>query len=253
MRRKWVGTVAVAAAAVLGAATAGIGSDGAGLAAGHAPIIRVRQGTSSNWSGYAAHGAPGQFTSVSASWIQPPVGPCSSQSTYSSYWVGLDGYSDSTVEQLGTEGDCVNGAPRYYAWFEMYPRSGHLIGTVPVNPGDILQASVQRLGSSFTLSLKDDTAKTSYTTTQKLNQAQGSSAEVIVEAPSSGGILPLANFGTTTFTGATATWTPGSPGSPLGSFSPLDPITMLNPYGMKSYPSLFDASKTSFSVTWSAH
>jgi hypothetical protein len=245
MRRKWVGTVAVAAAAVLGAAPAVVVSGGAGLAGGHAPIIRLRQGTSSNWSGYAAYGAPGQFTSVSGSWTQPSVS-CSSQNASSSYWVGLDGYSDSTVEQLGTEGDCVNGAPRYYAWFEMYPRGGHLIGLAVV-PTHIYRASVQGQRGSFAMSLTDVTARRTFTTTQRLNQARGASAEVIVEAPSNGGVLPLANFGTTSFTGATAN------GSPLGGFSALDPITMQDPYGMTATPLGFDASHTSFSVIWSSH
>jgi hypothetical protein len=39
----------------------------------------------------------------------------------------------------------------------------------------------------------------------------------------------------------------------IGTFAQVDPITMLNPYGMKSTPSGFsDAAKQNFSVTWSA-
>src|SRR5438034_9847787 len=67
------------------------------VASGHPPIIRVRQGTSTNWSGYAASGAPGSFTSASASWTQP-AGTWTSQNTASSYWVGLDGYNTKTGE-----------------------------------------------------------------------------------------------------------------------------------------------------------
>src|SRR5690349_22102480 len=73
-------------------------------ASGHPPVIRLRQGTSTNGSGYAAFGAPGSFTSAAATWTQPAV-TCTSQHTYSSYWVGLDGYNDKAVEQAGTEAD----------------------------------------------------------------------------------------------------------------------------------------------------
>ena len=41
--------------------------------------------------------------------------------TASAFWVGLDGYSSTSVEQLGTDSDCVSGKPSYYAWYEMYP------------------------------------------------------------------------------------------------------------------------------------
>ncbi len=220
-------------------------ASGSGVGAGHPPIIRLRQGTSSNWSGYAAFGGAGSFTSVTGSWTQPSV-VCTATKTYSSYWVGLDGYNDSTVEQLGTEGDCVNGIPRYYAWFEMYPHPSNLVG-LTVTPSHIYSASVTSAGrGTFALRLTDVTTGTSFSTLQKLNQAQASSAEVIVEAPFSGGVLPLANFGSVNFSATTANT------KPLGSFSNLDRITMTNPYGMKSTPSTFDSTGTSFSVNWSS-
>src|ERR1035438_10402374 len=62
------------------------------------------QATSTNWSGYAA--TTGTYTSVSASWTQPK-GTCTSGDQYAAFWVGLDGYSSSSVEQTGSEVDCV--------------------------------------------------------------------------------------------------------------------------------------------------
>src|SRR5215467_11203890 len=58
----------------------------------------VATAQSTNWSGYAA--TTGTYTSVSASWIQP-AGNCPSWfgSQYAAFWVGLDGFSSSTVEQ----------------------------------------------------------------------------------------------------------------------------------------------------------
>src|SRR6185369_1208757 len=46
--------------------------------------------TSTNWAGYAVAGS--RYTSVSASWTQPAVS-CTSTNTWSSFWVGLDGYN----------------------------------------------------------------------------------------------------------------------------------------------------------------
>ena len=63
-----------------------------------------KNATSTNWSGYA--GTTGRYTSVSASWTQP-AGVCSRGDQYAAFWVGLDGYTSSTVEQTGSEVDCV--------------------------------------------------------------------------------------------------------------------------------------------------
>src|SRR5438067_11137972 len=73
---------------------------------------------SSNWSGYALGG--NGFTSVSGSWIVQPV-MRSNRATYSSQWVGIDGFNNSNLIQTGTESDFVNGSARYDAWWEILP------------------------------------------------------------------------------------------------------------------------------------
>jgi len=208
----------------------------------HAPNVRLRAGTSTNWSGYAAAGTPGTFTSVAASWTQPTV-TCTSQTTFSAYWVGLDGDTTSTVEQLGTEADCVGGVPRYSSWYEMYPHRSYA-ASIRVVPGDTYQASVVYLGSgNFRLTLRDTTAGTpAFTTVQKLANAKLASAEAIVEAPSGGGVLPLANFGNANFSGVTAN------GATMTS-PPAAQITMVNSSGgIKAQPS--GLAGGNFSVTW---
>lgn len=236
-----VGTAAVGSAPLAGGSTSSVNTG-----PNRVPVVGLRHGTSTNWAGYAADGVSGTFTSVTATWVQPAVS-CTSQNTYSSYWVGLDGDNTSTVEQLGTEADCSGGSPSFYAWFEMYPRPGYYISNVNVRPGDSYTASVTYRGSGrFLLSLTDNTTRASFSTTQKLGSARLASAEAIVEAPWSGGVLPLADFGKANFSGAMAN------GSPLGGFSSLDPITMDNPYGMVATPSKFRSGNTAFTVTWSA-
>jgi hypothetical protein len=164
-----------------------------------------------NWSGYAATSPTqplyGSVTAVAGAWTVPTVTGPSTGSTYSSVWVGIGGFSRPTVEQIGTEEDVINGKPQYYAWFEMSPRGIVVIPNMKVHPGDAMAGSVNFLGFGFYyLQLKDYTDGQSYSTFQWEPFALRSSAEWIVEAPSSGkGELPLANFGAETFTAAYAT------------------------------------------------
>src|ERR1035438_884350 len=71
-----------------------------------------------------------------------------------------------------------------------------------VKPGDQMSAKVVYSGSTFTITIKDVTTGKSYTKGSTVRGAKRSSAEWIAEAPcctGSGGILPLADFGTVLF------------------------------------------------------
>ncbi len=175
--------------------------------------------TSTNWSGYVATAATGNtFTSVLGSWQVPSVpAPAvgASTGTYSSFWVGLDGWKDGTVEQLGTSSFSVPGSGSYYyAWYEMYPQYSIPIG-MAVAPGDWMNASVTyEGGAKFRLTMHDTTTGAIFSIDQTSTFDQGqfasadlrTSAEWIAESPGvNGTISSLANFGTVTFTGAAAT------------------------------------------------
>jgi hypothetical protein len=239
-------SVKSAACLVVLCAALGVGAGGITTAASvHSPNVRLRAGASTNWAGYATSGAPGAFTSVSASWTQPSV-TCGPQTSYSAFWVGLDGDTTSTVEQIGTEADCVGGGAVYSSWFEMYPHRSYNT-PLPVSPGHTYQASVVALDRGlFRLTLQDVTAGTApFVTVEKLNQARLASAEAIVEAPSGGQVLPLANFGTVNFRNVTANnVTMASP--------PAEEISMVSPGGVtKAQPSDL-SNKGGFSVAWAA-
>ncbi len=217
-----------------------------------APHIRLKQGTSSNWSGYAVEtnlNFPQNYavSDVKGTWVVPTL-LCDSNTRYSSAWVGIDGYSDGTVEQTGTEHDCVNGNAQFSAWYEMYPRFSHTI-SLALHANDVIAAEVKYIGSTYyALTLTNKTTGQSFSTTQRLN-AKRQSAEWIAEAPSSfSGVLPLANFQTMQFSNAQATLN-GIQG-PISNW-PHDPLTMLNPYGMKSTPSALSTDGSAFSATWS--
>ena len=171
---------------------------------------------SSNWSGYAAQTnlnspAANSVSAVYGTWTVPTVS--GSGTAYSAVWVGIDGYSSSSVEQLGTEQDIVNGQAQYSAWYEMYPAYPVTISSITVHAGDSITASVvydtatkQYPSGYFVLSITDTTTKQSFSIDEGNSGYQRSSAEWIVEAPSSNsGVLPLANFTSVTFTNASAT------------------------------------------------
>ena len=202
------------------------------------------QAESTNWSGYAA--TTGTYTSVSASWTEP-TGHCSGSAKYSSFWVGLDGYNSNSVEQTGSEVDCSGSTPVYYAWYEMYPAASVSYSNT-VRPGDHFNASVTYTGSNhFSLFIQDTTRGWSHTHTGTLAGAPRSSAEVIVEAPcctASGGILPLANFGTVNITGSLAN------GSALGNAGGVTEITMVNNSGQAKDSVSSLSGGENFSATW---
>jgi hypothetical protein len=204
------------------------------------PNKKISQSTSSNWSGYSA--INGRYTSVSASWTQPTAN-CTAATTYSSFWVGLDGYGSNTVEQTGTSADCSGGSPRYYAWYEMYPKFPVNL-SLTINPGDSISAAVATDGGGrFTLTITNNSNGQSSTTTQRLPRAKLASAEAIAEAPSgSGGVLPLTNFGTVDFTSTTVN------GQPIGTFNP-DKIDMVSGSTLKAQTSGLSGG-SNFGVTW---
>jgi hypothetical protein len=231
------------------AASAGLGAPGSRAVLEHVPPARlIGHSNSLNWSGYASFNST--FTDVKGTWTQPAAN-CNGKSTYASFWVGLDGYDSSTVEQLGTEADCSHGKPVDYAWWEMFPNVSHVIGGFAVSPGVSYTAEVQSIGGDdFALTLSGG-GNTPFTLTTQLGLDPAlSSAEWIAEAPSlcakSCHELPLTNFGTVSFSGASAN------GSAIdnGAWS-FDPLTMVTSGGgVKAAPSSLDPAGSGFSVTW---
>lgn len=207
--------------------------------------------TSTNWSGYAVTGATGAFTDVKGSWVEPTVTCGSRQTAYSSFWVGLDGYNSNSVEQLGTDSDCARGRATYYGWWEMFPNGSVELNTstYKVSPGDTLTAEVRYTSSSYTLSMSSSRGW-HFSTTQS-GSFDNSSAEWIAEAPSTCSstcsVLPLANFGTMTFSNCTAN------GATIGSYgsSVWEEITMKTSGGtVKAQPSALNGGGNGFSDTW---
>jgi hypothetical protein len=235
---------ALAVATVLAALPAAAAAQSSGVAqsAGHTHPRLGTSGSSQNWAGYDATG--GRFSSVTATWTQPLVASSGATNSYAAFWVGLDGDGSKTVEQIGTEGYSVGGVVFYDAWFEMYPK---FPVTVPltISPGDVLTGTVTSgTRGAFTLTLADLTTGQTFTTKQTLKQAKRYSAEVIAEAPWSGGVLPLADFGSVNFSGAAFN------GQPVSAFN-WTKIDMVAGGGItKAATSSLDGSGSGFSIQW---
>ena len=222
-------------------------------------IDNVTVEDSTNWSGYAVEGS--SFTKALGSWTVPTVNCSKTPNTYSSFWVGIDGWTSSTVEQTGTDSDCDGSSPSYYAWYEFYPNPSYEITSVSVSPGNHISASVTYSGTEFTITLTNETTGKSYSKSSKVSGAKRSSAEWIAEAPCctrSGGILPLSDFGTVylgdDYTGVSSTndATDSSVSGAIGAFGSnvYESIMVSNAGTDEAVPSSLSSDGTSFSVVW---
>lgn len=187
-------------------------------AAAHAdktPALAPGEATSPNWSGYVAspnEGNDGVFSQVSAQWVQPAVS-CPKKDAWTLFWVGFDGWpaTDRSVEQGGTSARCVDGVAQYSAFYEMWP-AFPVTDMFSVEAGDQISASVDYGGGQFVITVSDSRHGQLVQTAQQSEPCPGtclrSSAEWIAESPAHFGTdrwFPLANYGTVTFTSATAT------------------------------------------------
>jgi hypothetical protein len=166
--------------------------------------------TSRTWAGYVVRSGPG-FTAVRARWVQPRV-VCNRPGSSAAFWVGLGGANvDSEgLEQIGTSADCSGRADlSYSAWYELIP-SPPVDIRLEIHAGDAIEAGVQMIDATATLTLRDITTGASFSTRVAVRFPDRTSAEWIAEAPSvclppSCRPLPLADFRRVSFTAASAT------------------------------------------------
>jgi hypothetical protein len=210
--------------------------------------------TSPNWAGYVAQsGKP--FTRVTGRWTEPTAQCGTSGSSVSAFWVGLDGYQDQTVEQIGVQAKCTDGVASYYAWWQMWPSPYQdlPVAEYPVRPADVMTASVSRSGDNYTLTLQSS-AGWKFSTVQTAT-AEDSSAEWIASSPrrcESCKYDLLANFQQIGFTDAEAATT--GPLRPVSTFThgqgPVS-LTMVDAAGtVRAQPGALDQWGGGFTVVW---
>jgi uncharacterized repeat protein (TIGR02543 family) len=220
---------------------------------------------SSNWSGYANSGAT--FNAVSASWTVPTVNCQSGANAYSAQWIGIDGYTSSTVEQDGTETDCIGGSASYDAWYEMYGDSAVNNGyeveisptTNPVDAGDSMSASVSFSASTgeWTLTIDDSTRwSAAYSTTISFSTPARSSAEWVVERPEICSqtclLTSLADFGSVSFSNASTTTINSSGSISANPYAAIEMVAAGYGSTVLAVPGALDSTGDDFTDTWEA-
>jgi hypothetical protein len=122
-------------------------------------------------------------------------------------WIGIGGFFDSTLIQIGTEQDSIQGHSEYSAWIEFLPQNSITIENMTISPGDQIDASIRLTDAFFnqwSISIKDVTSDQAYTGSFFYTSSQ-LSAEWIVERPditsprSRGTFADLADIGPLTF------------------------------------------------------
>jgi len=164
------------------------------------PIRNLTISYNTIWAGYAVTGS--DFTYVQGSWIVSAVNCSKTPNTDSSEWVGIDGWTSNTVEQIGTDADCNGKTPSYYVWYEFYPEATIVIDKVSIAAGNKFSASVTYDGKEYyTVAITNDSTGQSFSKKVKFTGADGSgvplrnSAEWIMEMDG----FRLSDFGVDSF------------------------------------------------------
>jgi hypothetical protein len=179
-----------------------------------------------NWGGYAVDACSTcHLRYVNANFTVPKVSCANStmgsEGAEDDFWVGLDGDTDNTVEQVGVQVVCASktSAPAYSPWYEMYPLNPVTISRT-VKAGDKIAISTyyDQSNNVYDMTFTDSSEGQSTYTKNGLTCPSGSSclnksAEVITENAGDGApYLDLANFGAVTFSGTTVTSLDGTKG-----------------------------------------
>jgi hypothetical protein len=233
------------------------GSPGAGTSPGAVggplPTGATTAAQNGSVAGYVLGGS--QFTAVRGTWVQPGISCSTVQRRTVSAWVGVDGYASGTAEEVGTASACGGQTgPRTFAWYQLYPHAA-VVTPLVVRAGDALQAEVTVAAERFTLSLRDLTTGGAWSTTAVLPTASREAVAWLVDAHpvACGGACSgytLADFGSLTFTGLSATGNghPGTLDDPLWS---RERITMVDSSGAaKAAPGTLDPQGAAFTVAW---
>ncbi|TVY83177.1 Aspergillopepsin-2 [Lachnellula suecica] len=160
---------------------------------------------STNWSGAVLVGTG--YTSVTGSFVAPTPTTTGSGSA----WVGIDGDTCGTaILQTGIDWTYSGGKVTYDAWYEWYPDYAYDFTGITISAGDTIKTTVTATSKTAgTAVILNSTTGKSVSHTFSNEASLGSlceyNAEWIVEDYESGSSqVAFADFGTVTFTGASA-------------------------------------------------
>jgi hypothetical protein len=227
-------SIAVLGAAIVLAALASHGlarRDGVMIPTSPSERIPSSGGTveSSNWSGYVVSSKRHRITSVSGSFVVPSASHAAGG--FAATWAGIGGYRHSTLIQAGVAEQASRAVSGryYYAWYELLPRAERPIPGHHVRPGERIDITIRRIGSSrWRMSIIDIghwrwSRRVSY-------RSANASAEWILEAPTlKGSFTKLADVGVVHF-GPGATFGLAGQRRTIGQGHPTR-ILLVGPHG----------------------
>ncbi|KAH8887583.1 glutamic protease eqolisin [Thozetella sp. PMI_491] len=174
---------------------------------------------SSNWAGAVLIGSG--YKSVTGTFTVPtpkvPSGGSSSTTYAASAWVGLDGDTCQTaILQTGLDFNVRGSSVSFDAWYEWYPDYAYTFSGFSISAGDSVTVTATATSTAAgSVTIKNNSKGTSVTHSfsSESNKLCETNAEWIVEDfEENGSLVPFANFGSVTFTGASATTASGSVG-----------------------------------------
>jgi hypothetical protein len=210
--------------------------------------VPAGQHTSVNWSGYVA--TSGRFTGVTGTWNVPQPRLTGMANGQGATWVGVGGALGRDLIQAGTQ-EVTDGRGRaqFQSWIELLPQAPQPV-PLAVVAGDSVTISIQEQGAGigvWQIAMANNTSGDVFQTMVQYASSE-SSAEWIDEAPSNQrGVLPIDNFGSVTFTGASAVRN----GQTVNlTKAGAQPITMVNALGQPlAQPSTIGGDGSSFTIT----
>ncbi len=202
---------------------------------------------SSNWSGYAVSAASSSFTSVGAHWRVPAVSR-TLHATYSAAWAGIDGFTNSSLIQTGTEQDYYRGAAHYGAWWTTSAQ-GFVEQFInePVSAGDPMVATISGVGTSWTIVLADLSTVHPWRFVEGpiTYTGPGASAEWVLEAPTVGGrVATLAHYS------SPLTFDPGTANGVAPNLQASNGGELVQGGRVVSLPSSPDSDKDGFNISY---
>ncbi|KAF8444749.1 acidic protease 1 [Boletus edulis BED1] len=170
---------------------------------------------SSNWAGVLWAEGDGTFTTVTGTFTVPT--PSGSAGSAASAWVGIDGDTcQNAILQTGIDFTVDGG---YDAWYEWYPDYAYDFTGISISAGDVIKTTVTATSTTSGTAVIENLTN-GQTVTQHLTSSYalcGQNAEWIVEDfEENGALVPFADFGTVTFSGASASG-PGGTYTPSGA------------------------------------
>ncbi|KAK8132338.1 aspergillopepsin [Apiospora kogelbergensis] len=173
---------------------------------------------SSNWAGAVLIG--NGYTSVTGTIVvpTPKAGTgANGRSSSASAWVGIDGDTcSSSILQTGVDFTYQNGQVSFDAWYEWFPDYAYNFDAISIQAGDTVTMTVtasSKTGGTAVIHNQSTGQTVTHSFSAQSAALCETNAEWIVEDfESNGALVPFANFGTVTFTGASATTNSGKVG-----------------------------------------